>query len=65
VRSIVGPDQRWIVPLSILAAPILMLTADIIGRVVVSSELPAGVVTAFIGAPVLIALVRRKGARGL
>ncbi|RGE19656.1 iron ABC transporter permease [Leucobacter sp. wl10] len=65
LRSIVGPDQRWILPLSLLAAPILLLTADMAGRVVVSNELPAGVVTAFIGAPVLIALTRRKGARGL
>ena len=45
--------------------PILLLTADIVGRLVVSSELPAGVVTAFLGAPLLIALTRRKGARGL
>ena len=65
LRSIVGPDQRWIMPLSLLAAPILMLAADILGRVVVSAELPVGVVTAFLGAPVLIALTRRKGARGL
>lgn len=65
LRSVVGPDQRWIVPLCLIAAPVLMLTADILGRVVVSNELPAGVVTAFLGAPVLIALTRRKGARGL
>jgi iron complex transport system permease protein len=65
IRSIVGPDQRWVMPLSLIAAPILMLTADILGRVVVSSELPVGVVTAFLGAPVLIALTRRKGVRGL
>lgn len=65
LRSVVGPDQRWIVPLALVASPILMLTADIVGRVVVSAELPAGVVTAFIGAPVLIALIRRKGARAL
>lgn len=65
LRSIVGPDQRWIMPLALLAAPILLLSADILGRLVVSSELPVGVVTAFLGAPVLIALTRRKGARGL
>lgn len=65
LRTVVGPDQRRIIPLSLLAAPVLLLGADIVGRVVVSSELPAGVVTAFIGAPVLIALTRRKGARGL
>lgn len=65
LRSIIGPDQRWIVPLSLVAGPVLVLAADIVGRVAVSSELPAGVVTAFLGAPVLIALTRRKGARGL
>ncbi len=65
LRALVGPDQRWIVPLSLLAAPILMLTADIVGRVVVSSELPAGVVTAFVGAPVLILLTRRAPGRSL
>jgi iron complex transport system permease protein len=44
-----------------LLAPILLLTADVIGRVVISpSELEVGVVTALIGAPVFIALVRRK-----
>ncbi|MGB3376000.1 MAG: iron chelate uptake ABC transporter family permease subunit, partial [Microbacterium sp.] len=42
-----------------------LLSADILGRVVVSSELPVGVVTAFLGAPVLIALTRRRDARGL
>lgn len=65
LRLLVGPDQRWIVPLSLLAAPILLLTADILGRVVVSSELPAGVVTAFVGAPVLILLTRRVPGRSL
>ncbi len=65
LRSIVGPDQRWIVPLSVVASPVLLLSADILGRVVVSSELPVGVVTAFLGAPVLIALTRRRDARGL
>ncbi len=65
LRMLVGPDQRWIVPLSLLAAPILMLVADIVGRVAVSSELPAGVVTAFVGAPVLILLTRRVPGRSL
>jgi iron complex transport system permease protein len=60
-RAIVGPDQRWVIAYSALLAPILLLTADIIGRVVISpAELEVGVVTAVIGAPVFIALVRRK-----
>jgi iron complex transport system permease protein len=60
-RAIVGPDQRWVLAYSALLAPILLLTADIVGRIVISpAELEVGVVTAVIGAPVFIALVRRK-----
>jgi iron complex transport system permease protein len=60
-RTIAGADQRWVLGYSALLAPILLLTADVIGRVVISpSELEVGVVTALIGAPVFIALVRRK-----
>ncbi|GHM52337.1 hypothetical protein ECZU51_10070 [Escherichia coli] len=40
--------------------PALLLFADIIGRVIVPGELRVSVVSAFIGAPVLIFLVRRK-----
>ncbi|GAA0037001.1 iron chelate uptake ABC transporter family permease subunit [Brevibacterium metallidurans] len=65
-RWIVGPDQRWILGYSVVLAPILLLASDIIGRVVMKpGELQVGVVTAFVGAPVLIALVRRKKASGL
>lgn len=65
LRMLLGPDHRWLVPLSLLFAPILVLAADILARVVLSSELPAGVVMAFLGAPVLIALTRRKVVREL
>ncbi|WP_261624671.1 FecCD family ABC transporter permease [Nesterenkonia marinintestina] len=65
LRMILGPDHRWLVPMSLLAAPILMLAADELARLVVAAELPTGVVTAFLGAPVLIALTRRKGVREL
>jgi iron complex transport system permease protein len=65
-RWIVGPDQRWIVAYSLLLGPILLLCADVLGRVVLRpGELPAGIVTACLGAPVLIALVRRQRAFGL
>lgn len=60
VRAVVGPDQRWIIPTCLLCAPILFLTADIIGRIAVPSELPVGLVTAFVGAPVLIWLARKS-----
>ena len=45
---------------TLLATPALLLFADIIGRVIVPGELRVSVVSAFIGAPVLIFLVRRK-----
>jgi ABC-type Fe3+-siderophore transport system permease subunit len=65
-RWIVGPHQRWIFAYSILLAPSLLLFSDILGRVVMRpGEIPVGIVTAFVGAPVLIILVRRKKASGL
>ncbi|MEV6345658.1 iron chelate uptake ABC transporter family permease subunit [Actinoplanes sp. NPDC051851] len=65
-RWIVGPHQRWIFAYSILLAPSLLLLSDILGRVVLRpGEVPVGVVTAFVGAPVLIVLARRKKASGL
>ena len=60
-RTITGPSYRWILPYSALLAPILLLGADIIGRVVAPpGELQVGIVTAAIGAPLFIALVRRR-----
>ena len=65
VRAVVGPDQRWIIPASMLAAPSLFLGADIVGRVALETELTVGMITAFIGALVLIQLVRARGAKDL
>jgi len=59
-RGIVGPDQKWVLPFSLLLGPIIFVLADILGRVIVPSELPVGIVTAFVGAPILILLMRRK-----
>jgi iron complex transport system permease protein len=60
-RAIAGPDQRRVLAYSALFAPILLISADVIGRVVVRpSELEVGIVTALIGAPVFIALVRHR-----
>ncbi|MGP9832042.1 FecCD family ABC transporter permease [Marinobacter sp. NSM] len=60
VRLLIGPDYRWIMPGCLLGGPALLLAADTLGRVVVSpGELQAGIVTALIGAPVLILVVRR------
>jgi iron complex transport system permease protein len=63
VRRFTGPDWRWILAYAVVVAPALLLAADIVGRVVIRpAELPAGIVTAFLGAPVLIWLIRRRGA---
>jgi iron complex transport system permease protein len=61
-RMITGPEYRWLLPYSMVLAPTLLLAADVLGRVVARpSEVGVGVVTAFVGAPLLIAMVRRRG----
>lgn len=65
-RWIAGPDQRWILAFTIVLSPVLLLTADIVGRLVMRpGELQVGIVTAFVGAPVLILLARRRKVSGL
>ncbi|GIM89038.1 iron chelate uptake ABC transporter family permease subunit [Paractinoplanes toevensis] len=60
VRRFAGPDQRWIFAYTVVCGPVLLLSADIVGRVVIRpGELPVGIVTAFVGAPVLIWWIRR------
>ncbi|MEU4928781.1 iron chelate uptake ABC transporter family permease subunit [Streptomyces yokosukanensis] len=61
VRSFTGPDLRWILPYATVLSPVLLLGADVAGRVVARpSELQVGIVTAIIGGPVFIFLVRRR-----
>ncbi|SYZ32496.1 FecCD family ABC transporter permease [Propionibacterium australiense] len=61
VRWFTGPDYRWIVAYGIVHGPVLMLAADVVARVAVwPGEMPVGITTSFIGAPVLIWLVRRS-----
>lgn len=63
-RWLVGADHRRSLPVTLLATPSLLLFADIIGRLIVPGEMRVSVVSAFIGAPVLIFLVRRQRAGG-
>lgn len=61
-RGLVGADYRWITAIAAVLGGAVLLAADVLGRVVVApAELEAGIVAAIIGAPVLIALVRRRG----
>ena len=60
-RLLVGPDHRWALPSAMLLAPCLLLAADVLGRVVARpGEVQVGIITALIGAPVFIALIRRR-----
>jgi iron complex transport system permease protein len=60
-RLMVGADHRWLLPVSAVAGPTLLLAADVIGRVIARpSEIQVGIVTAIIGGPVLIHLVRSR-----
>ncbi len=61
VRWVTGPDQRWIMAFTFVSAPVLVLVSDVLGRLIIRpAELQVGVVTAFLGAPILIALIRRS-----
>ncbi|MCX6466711.1 MAG: iron ABC transporter permease [Pseudonocardiales bacterium] len=60
-RALTGPDHRWLVPASGLAGAVLLLAADVVGRVVVRpGELQVGIVLALVGAPFFVLLVRRR-----
>lgn len=61
VRTLTGPDQRWLLPYCALLAPVLLLGADVAGRVLASpAEVQVGIVTAVLGGPVFVAVVRRR-----
>ncbi|MCQ0970196.1 iron ABC transporter permease [Paracoccus sp. TK19116] len=65
-RLVFGVDHRWLLPCSALAGAALLLLSDVMGRIMARpSELDVGVVTAFIGAPVFVWIVRRQRVRDL
>lgn len=64
VRPVLGPDHRLLVPGSLVAGPLLLLAADVLGRLVVRpAELEVGIVSAFLGAPLLAILARKAVVR--
>ena len=65
-RLLVGVDHRWLLPCSALAGATLLTAADVVGRLVARpSEVDVGIVTALIGAPFFIVMVRRLRMRSL
>lgn len=66
-RMLVGTDHRWLLPFSALAGAALLTASDIVGRVISpsSEEIQVGIITAIIGAPFFIWIVRRQKVREL
>ena len=66
VRSVAGPDHRALLPLSAVAGAVLLVLADVIGRVILPpTEVQVGVMAAAVGVPFFLALVRRGRVGGL
>lgn len=66
IRLIIGPDLRFVIPMSAIAGAIILTISDVGGRLISNpGELEVGVVTAFIGAPILIILAIRSKVRSL
>lgn len=65
-RLLVGPDYRWLLPFSALTGAALLTVSDVIGRVVARpDEVDVGIITALVGAPFFIIIVRRQKVREL
>jgi iron complex transport system permease protein len=66
VRAVSGPRHRWLIPGSALLGAVLLLGADVVGRLLARpAEVQVGIVLAFVGAPFFIALIRRRRLAGL
>jgi iron complex transport system permease protein len=66
VRMLAGPDHRHLLPASALAGALLLVVADVLARVLVApTELPVGVITAIIGVPFFISLLRSRHQYGM
>ena len=61
VRLIWGPDHRFLLPLATVVGAIFLILADTVARTMLApTEIPVGVITAFLGAPFFLYLLRQK-----
>lgn len=60
-RVLVGPDHKRLLPISLLMGAVFLLFIDNIARVAVSVEIPIGILTAIVGVPFFIFLLRKSG----
>lgn len=66
IRLLIGPDLRYIIPMSALTGAIILTVSDVLGRLLGSpGELEVGIVTAFVGAPILIIITMKAKIRAL
>jgi len=64
MRLIIGPDHRYLLPTTAIAGAVFLVWADMAARTVASpAEMPVGIITAFLGAPFFLYLLKKKGAR--
>jgi iron complex transport system permease protein len=63
-RMALGSDHRLLIPVSAIGGAIFLIASDTIARTIISpNELPVGVITAFIGAPFFIYLLKTRGSK--
>ncbi|MGO1318720.1 MAG: FecCD family ABC transporter permease [Galactobacter sp.] len=66
VRMLSGPDHTWLLPFSALGGAVLLAVSDLVGRVLLPpSEIAVGIITAVVGAPFFVSIVRRQKVREL
>ncbi len=67
LRRVLGPDHRVLLPASLVGGAAMLVACDLVGRlsfrVMHQGELPVGAVTALVGGPVFLAMLRRSGGR--
>jgi iron complex transport system permease protein len=60
-RMLIGPDNRYLIPMAAIIGAIYLITCDTIARTLVSVEIPIGIITSILGAPYLLYLLRSRG----
>jgi iron complex transport system permease protein len=66
VRMLIGPDHHYLLPASALAGALMLVVADALARILIApTELPVGVITALVGVPFFISLLRQRHHYGM
>ena len=59
---LVGPDNRFVIPLSATLGAVFVMICDNLARTIHTGEVPIGIITSILGAPYLVYLLRTRGA---